>query len=450
MKVCTIRCAGVEWRNKGKVQMVEPWTKTEIRRMRELRELGKSHDEIGKILGRSCKSVSVKWGRISRKTQTFTENRRAETAEVNAEVPRIMSDKDLLNYLKVDESQWKVVKVIYGKSEGYRRERSVEWDVEGGNVRHGKVRDSGGLLIKPLFSVKIFLEKKINEIAARGEFEVLKTELLKYSPKYKTIKYLKHKDSYLYEIAMPDLHLGRLVDRESTGEDSSPDLSVVRASEAMAELLAIPYKIERFLFPVGNDLFNTNTAENRTAHGTLQPEDPRWQRTYKLAKRLIVQTIETMTTIAPVDVVIIKGNHDEERVFYFGDMLASQFHNNKNVTVDDSQLGRKYYPYGKVLLGLTHGYWDKDVKLDSRMAQERPDLWARSVFREWHLGHFHHKKDTIIKTDELDNAVVVRILRSLASHSEWEYDKGFGAQKAAEGFLWHKETGLKAQFTAGA
>jgi hypothetical protein len=118
--------------------------------------------------------------------------------------------------------------------------------------------------------------------------------------------------------------------------------------------------------------------------------------------------------------------------------------------VDNRPIGRKYYPYGNVLLGLAHGYYEKDVKLDSLMAYEKPDLWARSIYREWHLGDKHHKKDTIIKTDELENGVIVRILRSLAPPSVWEYDKGFvGSQKAAEGFLWHKEHGLKAQFTAG-
>lgn len=430
--------------------MSDTWQNSEINKAKKLKSAGMNYAEIAKALNRSEDSVRIKLGRLNRHEETFTENKRTGTAEINAEVPRIMSDKDLLKFLQVDESQWNVTKVIYGKSEGYRKDRSVEWDVKQGVVMHGKVRDSGKLLIKPLFSVKIFLEKKINEIASRNEIAELKTELLKYSPKYKTIKYSKTKDGYLYEIAMPDLHLGRLVDKESAGEMSSPDLFVERTEKAIGELLSIPYKIERILLPVGNDLFNSNTAENKTAHGTPQREDPRWQRTYKLAKRLIVETIESMSTLAPVDVVIVKGNHDEERIFYFGDMLASQFHNNKNVRVDDSQLGRKYYAYGNVLIGLTHGYYEKDVKLDSRMAQERPDLWARSIFREWHLGHLHHKKDTIIKTDEFENGVMVRIFRSLASPSEWEYDKGFGSQRSAEGLLWHKVNGLKAQFTAAA
>jgi hypothetical protein len=379
----------------------------------------------------------------------FKENRESNTAEVSATVDRIMSDQDLLKFLGVDMSEWRITKVVYGKSEGYRKDRSVSWHVVNGNVVRGDVEDSGELLIKPLFSVKVWLEKKVQEIAARNEVELIKHEAIAYAPKYKKISYPKAKGGYLYEIAIPDLQLGRLVQEDETGTASSPDLYVAKAEKAIHELLDIPYPVEKILFPIGNDFFDSNSAEMTTAHGTKQQDDVRWQRTYTLGKRMIIQAIETMTQIAPVDIVIIKGNHDEERIFYFGDTLESWFHNNKNVSVDNRPIGRKYYQYGAVLIGLAHGYYDRDNKLDALMAHKVPDLWAKSKYREWHLGDKHHKKDTLIKTDEFENGVMVRIFRSLADPSVWEFDKGFdGSLHAAEGLLWHKEKGLKAQFTA--
>jgi DNA-directed RNA polymerase subunit RPC12/RpoP len=381
--------------------------------------------------------------------QTVTEHRQSNTAEVSADVPRIMTDRDLLKFLDVDMNEWEVTKVVYGKSEGYRKDRRVRWEVENGKVKYGIVDDNGELLIKPMFSVKVWLRKKAAEIAARNEVELIKKEAISYAPKYKAIRYPKQKDAYLYEIAMPDLQLGRLVMAEEAGQASNPDLYIRKAESAVNELLGVNYPIERILFPIGNDFFDSNTAAMTTAHGTPQSDDVRWQRTYKLAKKMMIGLIETMTQIAPVDVVTIKGNHDEERIFYFGDTLESWFHNNPNVTVDNEPKGRKYYPFGKVLLGLAHGYYEKPVKLDSLMAYEAPQLWAASQFREWHLGDKHHKSDMISKTEELENGVVVRILRSLAPPSVWEYDKGFvGSLKAAEGFLWHRERGLFAQFTA--
>ena len=82
------------------------------------------------------------------------------------------------------------------------------------------------------------------------------------------------------------------------------------------------------------------------------------------------------------------------------------------------------------------------------MAYEVPDMWANSRHREWHLGDKHHKVDMEIKTEELENGVVIRILRSLATPSIWEFDKGLvGSLKAGEAFVWHKENGVIAQFT---
>jgi len=371
-----------------------------------------------------------------------------KTSQISARIPRIMSDKDLLKYLKVDTKEWEIEKVIYGKMEGYRKDRQVKWDVVGGKVKSGYVRDTGKLLIEPLFSVKVFLRRKVEVIHAQSEVVYLKKEALTYSPKYKTIKY-KTKKGFLYELAMPDLQLGRLVMAEEAGLDSNPSMYLDRAERAIRELLSMQYPIERILFPIGNDFFNSNTAEMMTAHGTPQQDDVRWQRTYKLAKKTMVELIETMSTIAPVDVLIVKGNHDEERIFYFGDTIESWFHKNPNVMVDNRPIGRKYYSYGKVLLGFAHGYYERENKLDSLMAYEQPKLWAGSQFREWHLGDKHHKKDSVIITDEIENGVIVRILRSLADPSVWEYNKGFvGSLKSAEGFLWNKEKGLFAQFTS--
>jgi hypothetical protein len=392
-----------------------------------------------------------KYAKKQANTQTFTENREKNTAEVSASIPRIMSDNDLLDFLGVDRSEWKITKVVYGKSEGYRKDRQVSWDVQDGKVISGRVRDSGDLLIKPLFSVKVWLARKVEEKAAISEVEFIKKEAVAYAPKYKKIKHQQSKDGFLYEIAMPDFQLGRMVQEDEAGVASTPDLYIRKAEAAIDRLLSYsePYKVNKILFPIGNDFFNSNTAENMTAHGTPQRDDPRWQRTYRLGKQVIIQAVEKMTEIAPVDIMIVKGNHDEERIFYFGDTLESWFHFNPNVTVDNRPIGRKYYSYGNALVGFAHGYYETPVSLDGLMAYEQPELWAKSIYREWHLGDKHHKKDMLLKTDEYKNGVVVRIFRSLAPPSVWEYDKAFvGSLKAAEAFMWSVGDGLLAQFTA--
>jgi hypothetical protein len=385
--------------------------------------------------------------------ETFTVNKENGTATICGNVPENMSEKELVKHFRIDLSRWRIKQIEYGNSQGYRKDRQVAWDVVDGRVTYGRVRDTGRMLIVNLVSVRILLVEKTAEIAARNEVELIKKEAIAYAPKYKLIRHAKVKDGFLYEIMMPDLHLGRLVDADESGYEASPDLFVGKAEKAVEKLLskAAHYPVEKFLFPIGNDFFNVNNTANTTAHGTPQREDPRWQRTYLLGKRMIIQAIETMTTIAPVDILIVKGNHDEERIFYFGDTLVSWFHRNPNVTIDARPIGRKYYQYGKALILFAHGYYESINKLDALMPNKVPDLWAATRFHEVHLGDKHHKKEIVLKTEELTNGVVVRIHRSLADPNVWEFDKGFdGSLHAAEGLLWHKETGLEAQFPAEA
>jgi hypothetical protein len=209
------------------------------------------------------------------------------------------------------------------------------------------------------------------------------------------------------------------------------------------------FKTERILFPVGNDFFDTNSAEMFTKHGTPQQDDIRWKRTFKLGCDFVVRTVEKLMQVAPVDLLVIPGNHDEDKIWHLGEYVDAWFNKCDSVSVDNRFAKRKYYSFGKNLIMLTHGYFEKNNRLDSLMAYEVPQLWANSTNREVHLGDKHHKVDMVLKTNELENGVVVRILRSLASPSVWEFDKGFvGSMKAAEAFVWHNTEGLVAQFTA--
>jgi hypothetical protein len=65
-----------------------------------------------------------------------------------------------------------------------------------------------------------------------------------------------------------------------------------------------------------------------------------------------------------------------------------------------------------------------------------------------HLGDRHHKEDIIHAANE-GIGVTVRILRSLVPEDAWTFNNGYiGSLKAGEGFVWHPEKGMIAQFTA--
>ena len=109
---------------------------------------------------------------------------------------------------------------------------------------------------------------------------------------------------------------------------------------------------------------------------------------------------------------------------------------------------RKYYSYGQNLVMFTHGSEEKLNKLPGIMAVEVPELWAKSRFREVHSGDKHHREEILYRANEQEG-VVVRILSSPSPTDAWHASKGFvGALQGSQSFLWDREDGLLAQFTA--
>lgn len=364
--------------------------------------------------------------------------------------PRILSEEELIKQFKIDTSKWEIVSLEVKTHEGYRKDRKVEWQVHNGEVTHGYVDDTGKMLVVPIFNMEAHFERKTKEIRKTSALLDLMNDAKKHSVKYPKITYPKLKNGLLYELDLPDIHFGRLTWEEESGENYDIKLAEEYAVKVTQTLLsyAKSFPIGKVLFPLGNDFFNVNNKNETTVHGTPQQEDTRWQKTFRKGRQLAVKLIEMCSQIAPVDVIIIAGNHDEERMFYLGDSLDAWFHNNPNVTIDNRAIKRKYYLFEKVLLGFTHGYYEKAEKLPFLMPTEVPEWWAKSKYREWHLGDKHHKKEFEYKTNE-DRGMTIRVLRALASTDAWTFDKGYvGAIKAGESFLWHPLDGLVAQFTA--
>lgn len=364
---------------------------------------------------------------------------------------RVTTVEEVIELCKIDQTIWQVDKFEVGVHEGYRKDKKSTWEVKDG-LATGKSEDSGKILVVPMHSVRVWVSRKTEEIRNRLVVQDFTEMAKKSAPSYPKTKYKKSTANHLFELGLPDLQLGRLVMSEETnGDEINPDIQIEEADRVVDELIgyAQHFGVERCLFPIGNDFFDTNGADMTTKHGTVMTDDARWKRTYQLGCRFLVRTIEKLMQVAPVDVLVIPGNHDEDKIWYLGEYLDAWFSKSEDVFVDNRMMKRKYYAYGKNLLGLTHGYWERNNKLDSLMAYEVPQLWAGSTHREWHLGDKHHKVDMILKTNELENGVVVRILRSLASPSVWEFDKGLvGSQKASEAFVWHEMGGIVAQFTS--
>jgi hypothetical protein len=273
-------------------------------------------------------------------------------------------------------------------------------------------------------------------------------DLKKKAPKY-TIKPYKQKGEHLLEINIRDLHLGKLCWEPETGENYDLKIAAQRVNQVLSETLekAKVFGFNKIVIVGSDDFFNTDTIENTTTQGTQQDVDCRWQKQFTTGKKLWKSMIEMMREYAPVDVVMISGNHDKQRSFFLGEVLEAMFDNCADVYINNEPKLRKYYKYGNTLIGFTHGDGIKIQDLPLTMANEVKQKWADTNFREFHLGHFHKRKEMKwISTDE-DKGCVVRHMRSLSATDAWHYQKGYiGTVRGCEAFLWSRKNGLNCMF----
>ena len=92
-------------------------------------------------------------------------------------------------------------------------------------------------------------------------------------------------------------------------------------------------EIDRFLLPVGNDGLNSEGYSRATTKGTPQQDHMLWRQSFRGYWHLVMKSIDYLAQFAPVDVVVVQGNHDFERMFYVGEVLDAMYHKNKNVNI---------------------------------------------------------------------------------------------------------------------
>ncbi len=329
-------------------------------------------------------------------------------------------------------------------SEEYLQEKIV-------NENHHDIKDSdfvahlkeNGLTMADIKSVKFWQnfkgEQRYSIVTHNQwhEMPAVKEELLKYmktrSTKVPKIKYKKSKDPICYEISLPDIHYGKITD-EPMNIIEKHYIQAIMDLHRKADGL----EIDRFLLPVGNDGLNSEGMSRATTKGTPQQDNMRWRESFRGYWHLVTKAIDYLTQFAPVDVVVVQGNHDFERMFYAGEVLAAIYHNNKNVTVDNGLDARKYYEYGVNMIMFTHGDKEKTQELPLLIATEEPEMWSRAKVREIHCGHKHK---------EMLNEYMgtkVRFIPSICGNDLWHKTQGYvGTLRCGQAYIWNKNRGLE-------
>lgn len=351
------------------------WVKdhqSKVKRLLELHSEGYNFKEIAQIMSKEFKSfftessVKHKFYRernnpentyekpfkenIVHKNGMIEHDKLVQLTEEEAKNPnRVM---ELCGY---DPNEWEVVKCEVGF-----------WTYRDKDTPDGKVSRTCRLIVKP--KNKVFTDEQIIELMTKNTTPI----------KLDSVKY-KIKDKRMLGIELMDMHFGI-----NTLDDYKDTLA--RLTHHLEKRVW-----EKVVITFGSDLMHVDNLKNTTANGTrIQDVD-------------VVQMIEDVKSFYEylvtkaskqanqVEVIYIKGNHDETTSGMLIHWLDARFREVDNVEVDTTIQEVKVYAWEQIFVALTHG--DKGGKrTKNTLATNYPLEWARAKIREFHKGHEHHEQ----------------------------------------------------------
>lgn len=397
----------------------------------ELSQPGATKTSVAKKLGlnrssvlRYCKEVPVE------QDNSFVEREDGTATCVVITIKPIRTYEDAIAAAGVDLSVWYV-----------SHWEATQWTTPIKLRQNGQDTASQQQQYRVKLSLKRIISRSL-QLATDAIFNRFRKHVVKY-PKI-TRRIPVNTNKYLGVLGLFDAHFGKLCWANETGKSYDLKKAELIFSNAVDDLISesLGRNIAQWLLPIGNDFYHIDNSRNTTYQGTPQDTDGRYAKIIETGEMAVVRAIERLLVVAPVKVIWVPGNHDPTTSLHLARMTAAWFRLSKDVCVDHSPNPRKYYQWGKTLLGFTHGNEEKKEILPSLMATEYPNGWAETICREWLCGHEHRERTWITKSTDTHQGTTVRVLRSLAGTDSWHHRKGFvNTTQSAEVYWYHNDTG---------
>ena len=276
---------------------------------------------------------------------------------------------------------------------------------------------------------------------------------------------------HLLIIDLADVHFMKLCVETETGYSYSREEAIHRVVSGTEALLqsAKGFGIGRVLFVLGNDILHVDNASKTTTSGTPQDTEGSVYQGWRDAFQALKYAIEECAKVAEVDLIFCPSNHDWVLGWTPAQGLSAYFAGHPHVHSSDyaiSERHRKYYRYGRNLIGLSHGDGAKEEQLYSLMVTEAAGHVGEARNRYWLLHHVHHKqrkrrgpdvflseKDHIGMTSihtghtSTEAHCHVEYVRSPSPPDGWHDRNGYVNRQGVECFLFHAGDGMKARFS---
>lgn len=316
----------------------------------------------------------------------------------------------------------------------------VKWDQESMHVQNnGWLMPAGGGDYYYCYQSKISVQPQKNKITPEyidRKFKELLDELNDSLPSFPPAPMESYdEDGVVIEIDLADFHIGKI------SYDGVRDFNgdIIDALHDMYHQIKHKKISKIVLVNLGDISHYDSGGKKATTKGTpVESTDDTPQELFDVILNLLIYIVMLFMRLAPVEVISVFGNHDENFTYYVFKALEIYFRNEKNATFDISHKAHKARLYGITLVGYSHGSVNKG-RLETNMLQVLfRELWGMAKQAEIHVGHFHSEKH------EEKGGLTLRYLPSPSTTDKWHYDNLFvGAKRAITAFEFHMTKGFR-------
>ena len=248
----------------------------------------------------------------------------------------------------------------------------------------------------------------------------------------------KHCDEdLLCVIPIGDPHAGLLAWKEDTGNTFNLDICKRDLNLALARLISsAPNAKTCIIADLGDSLHRTSNQNKTQQSGNSLDCDSRFIKSARTMVDIIIRAVDL--ALQKFQEVIVRnclGNHGVETEQMLALTLDLYYEDNPRVKVEASTNKFYYYQHGETLIGFTHGDMVKHNELPMIMASDACEMWGKTKFRYWYIGHIHsqHVKEF--------QGCTVESFNTLAGSDHWHHSSGYRSRKNIKMLIIHKKYG---------
>jgi len=305
------------------------------------------------------------------------------------------------------------------------------------------------------WQVKVWLSPKeadsVEETIERLMERMPKFKYSKFEPKSIASKW--GKSGNMAVIANLDAHLGKLAWDAETGQGDY-DLDIAcddynHVTDVNLQRCAM-FRPEKIMFILGQDMMHVENMEGVTPKGkNVLDTDTRLPKLQDAAIDITIQSILKCRSVAPVEVILVQGNHDQTSSLWLAKVIKAWFKDDKHVEVDDTPRLRKARRWGTSFIGMAHEVMPSKMPFQvAEFAVQFKEDWAKCEYRECLFGHKHKKQEYRVGSQATHGTMLFRQLTALSPIDFWHYENLFvDAVPGGEALVYNKNTGCIASFT---